>query len=403
MKQVDTDFYKRILSFGHKFKGYAGLEINAALAGMQLAHLEQEANGELPVVWTSPLVPSEILTSFGVGSVTPETVAAFLASAGKGGELLLGSEANFHNGDCCSFQRIAVMALINGLVPVPQAFVATVPICDDNPRMSDFLSQKYGREYFLIDVPATGDQATVDYAVAQLRDFILFLEKLTGQKLSPERLAAAIMESNRTRFHWRRANELRQSQPPVIYGVAPLRMTGGLLLQKLGSPELSAAMAGYENELSQRISARKFLSCRHRLLWLHLFPLFDNKFMQFIEVELGMMVVFEESSDVWWEEIDPVDPLPGLARRIVGAPMAGPVGHRIDSILKMIKDYDIDGVVNFSHVGCKSLTGGVGFLASAIKKAGIPFLELSGDCLDNRSPATAQWRSRLEAFKEILD
>jgi benzoyl-CoA reductase/2-hydroxyglutaryl-CoA dehydratase subunit BcrC/BadD/HgdB len=403
MNKVDIDFYKRLLIFGHKFKGYAGLEINAALAGMQLAHLEQEVRGELPVVWSSPLVPSEILTSFGVGSVTPETVAAFLASAGKGGELLLGSEANFHSGDCCSFQRIAVMALINGLVPVPQAFVATVPICDDNPRMSDFLSQKYGRKYFLLDVPATAGQATVDYVEAQLRDFILFLEKLTGQKFSPERLAAAIMESNRTRFHWRRANELRQSQPPVIYGVAPLRMTGGLLLQKLGSPELTEAMAGYENELSRRIRDKKFIPCRHRLLWLHLFPLFDNKFMQFIEVELGMVVVFEESSHLWWEEIDPTDPLPGLARRIVGAPLAGTVARRIDTVLRMINDYDIDGVVNFSHAGCKSLTGGVPFLASAMKKAGIPFLELSGDCLDNRSPATAQWRSRLEAFAEMLD
>jgi benzoyl-CoA reductase/2-hydroxyglutaryl-CoA dehydratase subunit BcrC/BadD/HgdB len=269
--------------------------------------------------------------------------------------------------------------------------------------MSDFLSQKYGRKYFLLDVPATAGQATVDYVEAQLRDFILFLEKLTGQKFSPERLAAAIMESNRTRFHWRRANELRQSQPPVIYGVAPLRMTGGLLLQKLGSPELTEAMAGYENELSRRIRDKKFIPCRHRLLWLHLFPLFDNKFMQFIEVELGMVVVFEESSHLWWEEIDPTDPLPGLARRIVGAPLAGTVARRIDTVLRMINDYDIDGVVNFSHAGCKSLTGGVPFLASAMKKAGIPFLELSGDCLDNRSPATAQWRSRLEAFAEMLD
>lgn len=402
MKKADIDFYKRILIFGHKFKGYAGLDINAALAGMQLAHLDQEISGELPVVWSSPLIPAEILHSFGVDSVTPETVAAFLASAGMGGELLLAAEANSLGNDCCSFQRIAVMALERGLVPIPRAFLATVPICDDNPRMSDFLSRKYGREYFLLDVPATDDAAALDYTVAQLRELILFLEKLTGKAFSQDRLSAAIIESNRSRLHWQRANKLRQTFPPVIYGVAPLRMTGGLLLQKLGSPELTGAMAGYESEISRKIQEKEFLPCHHRLLWLHLFPLFDNKFMQFVEVKLGMMVVFEESSNVWWDEIDPFDPLPGLARRILAAPMGGPVERRIDSILQMIRDYDIEGVVNFSHVGCKSLTGGVPFLASAIKKAGIPFLELSGDCLDNRSPASAQWRSRLEAFKEML-
>jgi benzoyl-CoA reductase/2-hydroxyglutaryl-CoA dehydratase subunit BcrC/BadD/HgdB len=70
--------------------------------------------------------------------------------------------------------------------------------------------------------------------------------------------------------------------------------------------------------------------------------------------------------------------------------------------LRLARSYRADGVVHFSHRGCKALTGGFPFVARALRAAGIPVLELSGDCVDDRSAAAAPWRSRLEAFAEML-
>ena len=228
------------------------------------------------------------------------------------------------------------------------------------------------------------------------------LEGIAGRPLEPARLAAAVRESNRARASWREANRLRREHPPVAYGSASLRLTGGPLLQKLGLPETAVALADYAGELRERIDARAFLPLRRRLLWLHLYPLYDGRFMRSVEEELGMVSVFEESSDVWWDELDPANPFPGFARRILGCPFAGPVARRAAAVLRLARDYRADGVVHFSHRGCKVLTGGFPFVAQALRAAGIPVLELSGDCADNRSPATAPWRARLEAFAEML-
>ncbi len=402
MSAREIDFYARALKLGSRIQGYAGLRVNAALADLQLAQLESELKGTTRVVWSSPLVPSELLAAFGLASVTPETVSAILSSTGQGGKLLECAEAGHLSGDCCSFQRGAVGALELGYTPVPEAFISTAPICDDNPKMADFLSQKYGRNYFLLDLPAGDDQDAQEYVVAQLGDLTTFLEELTGDRADPERLRQTVTESNHARRFWAEANRLRREQPPVIYGVAALRMAGGLLLQKLGLPGLTEALAAYAGEIAERIEARAFLPARHRLLWLHLFPLYDRGFMRFIEVDLGAVVVFEESSFIWWEEIDPRDPLPGLAKRMLACPLTGLVSRRVSAIREMVRDYRIDGVVNFSHQGCRALTGGAPFIAAALRENGIPFLDLSGDCLDNRSPSTASWRARIEAFVEML-
>lgn len=399
---MSTDVYRRALAIGTRLPGHGGLRVNAALLGIELEHLERERAGELPVVWSSPLVPAELLAALGIGSVKPEAVGAVLASVGQGGRLLERADAEPLSGDCCSFQRVAVAALAAGLVPVPQAFLATTPICDDSQVMGGYLGRKHGRPFVLIDVPAVASPAAERYVVGQLHELVGVLEKIAGRALEPARLAAAVRASNRARAHWLEANRLRREHPPVAYGSASLRLTGGPLLQKLGLPETTDALRDYAGEIQQRIATEAFLPVRRRLLWLHLYPLYDGRFMRYVEEELGLVVVFEESSDVWWGELDPHDPFPGFARRIMDCPFAGPVERRVEAVLRLARAYRADGVVHFSHRGCKALTGGFPFVARSLREAGIPVLELSGDCVDNRSPATAPWRSRLEAFAEML-
>jgi benzoyl-CoA reductase/2-hydroxyglutaryl-CoA dehydratase subunit BcrC/BadD/HgdB len=400
---VSIELYGRILDVGARFSGNAGLRINSVLAQVQRDCLRQEICGEKQSVWSSPLVPSEILTACDLISVTPETVSAILASAGGGGKLLDAADALTLSTDCCSFQRAAAAALESALVPLPQAFLSTTPICDDNPQLASYLANRHGRKHFLIDVPTPNGQDTLSYVISQLEDLIGFLEDLTGRPFRMERLAVAARESNLARTHWLAVNRIRRDHSPVMYGVGALRLAGGMLLQKFGLRALTHAMADYVLELEGRLAARAFVPCRKRLLWLHLFPLYDREFMGFLEQELGLVVVFEESSHLWWDVIDPADPLTGLARRILSNPLGSSVARRLEVIRKLITDYRVDGVVHFSHLGCKSLTSGVPFLARALRREGVPFLELSGDCIDNRSSPKAMWRTRLEAFAEILD
>lgn len=397
-----ADLYRRALALGARFPGPDALGVNAALAALQLDQADRQRAGA-QALWTSPLVPAELATALGLLCITPETVAAVLASAGRGSALLDRAGGALAAADCCSFQRVAAAALEAGAVPIPQAFVSCTTICDDNAQLAAWLAERHQRPSFLIDVPAGDDAAARAHVTRQLGAFIVFLEKLAGQPLDPHRLALAVEASNRARRGWLEVNRLRREQPPVMPGVAALRLAGGLVLQKLGQPELADALEGWGAELRGRIGAGAFLPLKRRLLWLHLFPLYDREFMRLVETELGLVVAFEESSHLWWDEIDPRDPLPGLAARICGAPLGGAARRRADTVLRLAREYRADGVVHFSHGGCRTLSGGAPLIGAALREAGVPFLELAGDCLDERSGAPALWRTRLEAFAELLE
>lgn len=398
-----ADLYRRALALGVRFPGPDALGVNAALIGLQLHQAGEEQAGRAGAIWTSPLVPAEIATALDLLCVTPETVAAVLASAGRGGDLLDRASRELPAADCCSFQRVAAAALEAGAVPLPRAFASCTTICDDNAQLAAWLAQRHQRPSYLIDVPAGDDAAARAHVTRQLEAFVPFLESLAGTRLDPQRLAAAIEASNRARRAWLEVNRIRLEHPPVMPGASALRLAGGLVLQKLGLPALADALAAWAAELEQRVCASAFLPLKKRLLWLHLFPLYDREFLRSVETGLGLVVAFEESSHVWWEQIDPLDPLPGLAARITGAPLGGPARRRAETVLRLARDYRAHGVVHFSHRGCRTLTGSAPFVAAALRTAGIPFLELAGDCLDNRSGAPELWRTRLEAFAEVLE
>jgi len=399
-----ADPFVRGLKLASLFPGKTNLRANRLLSAIQLRQHEEAVRGDAISFWTSPLVPSEILNAFGIHSTTPETLAAVLTSMGLGDELLDEADSVLHLSGTCSFQRCALGALNKGYAPLPQAFVAANTICDDTPLMCAYLGAKHKKEYFLIDVPQENSVEAVEYVASQLSALIEFCSDISGRKLSSEALCAAIRHSNNARRCWLRANLLRKTSPPLLYGVSSLRMAGGMLLQKFGLRDATDVLNEFVLELEEKINqSADPISCRRRILWLHLFPLFDREFMRYVEEALGLVVVFEESSHMWWEELDEQKPLKSLARKILSNPYLGGVERRCELISGFIKEYSIDGVVHFSHLGCRALSGGVSAIRDFMQEQGTPFLELSGDCNDNRNYSFEQYRTRLDAFCEIMD
>jgi benzoyl-CoA reductase/2-hydroxyglutaryl-CoA dehydratase subunit BcrC/BadD/HgdB len=113
-------------------------------------------------------------------------------------------------------------------------------------------------------------------------------------------------------------------------------------------------------------------------------------------------VVVEELNDIYWEAIDPDDPFPGIARRLISFPFNGAVERRLSHIKKLAQAYQIDGAINPCHWGCRQSTGARGLITRALKELGIPVINLEVDCGDSRNFAEGQMRTRLEAFMELL-
>jgi benzoyl-CoA reductase/2-hydroxyglutaryl-CoA dehydratase subunit BcrC/BadD/HgdB len=103
-----------------------------------------------------------------------------------------------------------------------------------------------------------------------------------------------------------------------------------------------------------------------------------------------------------WDPIDPDDPWEGLARRILSVPLRGSVEGRALRLVHLARTYRVDGAINPCNWGCRQGTGARGLIEESLKKAGVPVLNLEVDCVDQRSFAEGQLRTRLGAFLEML-
>jgi benzoyl-CoA reductase/2-hydroxyglutaryl-CoA dehydratase subunit BcrC/BadD/HgdB len=126
-----------------------------------------------------------------------------------------------------------------------------------------------------------------------------------------------------------------------------------------------------------------------------------NNILAYLE-EKGAKVVFEEFSHVYWEPMETHSPLEAIARRMLSHFAYGPIERRLQVIKTMAERFAVDGVVHFSHWGCRQNCGSVRIIRDYLRREGIPLLLLDGDCADNRNNAPGQVRTRIDGFLEML-
>jgi benzoyl-CoA reductase/2-hydroxyglutaryl-CoA dehydratase subunit BcrC/BadD/HgdB len=152
-----------------------------------------------------------------------------------------------------------------------------------------------------------------------------------------------------------------------------------------------------------------------KLLWLHLFPYYQNSLMKYVENELGCCIVFEEINYVprknqsiypntysMTRPLSEEQPFESMAEKLILTPIHGPIETRLQNLEDMLNRYSFDGAIHFSHIGCKPSTGDVRFIKDFLNKNGVPFLEIIGDNIDYRSTSYEQIKTRIEAFVEML-
>lgn len=112
--------------------------------------------------------------------------------------------------------------------------------------------------------------------------------------------------------------------------------------------------------------------------------------------------VFDDMNDVYWDALDPDDPYPGFARRMIGYPLGFSAEKRIALLKRQIREFRIDGVINPCNWGCRQLMAMRGLISERLKEIDVPVLNLEVDCVDSRNVAEGQAHTRLEAFLEML-
>ena len=357
------------------------------------------------VVWGNVFAPFEMLYGLGVVSCHPETLAALAAKIGFGGQAVTCAETCGYSSDICSFYRCAMGLTIDGLIPRPDMIVSASYLCDGAVKFFHNISKFYGCEYYLLDVPYHNTARARKYLASQLKELASLLAEKQGKPLDLDKLAEALRLSNEAREYNLKINELRCAVPCPLSGSDALSYILDMQFFSFGSEAGVRFFKTLYAELKAKVDSGQGAvnEEKYRLLWLHqIRPYYPNKIISHLE-EMGASVCFGEANHVYWEPLDVSHPFESLAAKIMANPGVGPLERRSNLALELAERYSVNGVIHFSHWGCRQSCGGEYVIRDLMRKKGMPMLILNGDGADSRNYSEEQTKMRLDAFLEMLE
>lgn len=263
---------------------------------------------------------------------------------------------------------------------------------------------------YVMDLPQMKREKDVQKWAEEIKDFKAVVEKETGNEVTAEKLAAAIKTVNDKRRALARLYDFRKNEKLPISG------KDCLLISQIAFYDDPARFAQMTNRLCDELEKRVaegvsvFAEGTKRIMLTGTPLAIPNwKLHNIIETSGGAVVCeemctgtryFERLVDETKETVD--EQIVALADRYMGINCAcfTPNTGRIDDIIRLAKEYKVDGVIDVNLKFC-SLYDTEGYaVENALKEAGIPVLGIETDYVDSDAE---QLRTRISAFLEMLN
>lgn len=280
--------------------------------------------------------------------------------------------------------------------------------CDGKKKAYEIL----GREVpmHVMDVPQMKREKDIVRWKEEIADFAAVVEQVTGNSITRDKLEEAIKIVNEKRKALARVYEARKSE------VAPISGRDALLMMQIAffdDPVRCAQMCNrLADELEQRIRDKNSVvpaGTKRILITGTPLAVPNWKLHQIVETS-GAIVVCEEMCtgtryfENLVEENLPTldDQFMALSRRYMKNNCAcfTPNRGRIDDIIRLCKEFKVDGVIDVNLKFCCLYDTEKFSVAEALREAGIPLLGLETDYADTDA---GQLRTRIGAFVEMLN
>lgn len=359
--------------------------------------------------------PHDIFTVMGVPVVTNQWWAAVVAAKRMSGAYLDGmAELGFHEGLC----RYCSMGLSTSLVdigdPAPwgglpkPAILCTRLTCDCTQRVFELWADATGAELVTLEAPGSNllpanwwelsrtkwlqlsEPHRLDLMVAQLRELIGTLERLSGARFDEAEMRMHLERVNRQEMLFDEARKAIAKAPKC-----PVRITEQI-------PNVMAAQwhrgtqwalehaERFRDEVLQRVEDG-VAACpleSKRLMWIGAGLWHDTAFYEAFEEKYGAVFVWSmylPFGPDWYIREGLEDPLKALASRIV---TMNEVLHNAPYapawLVREAKENRIDGAVLLMPKGCRPAASGTLLIARALEEAGVPTLIFDADMVDPR-------------------
>jgi len=366
------------------------------------------------VAWSTAVAPpSEILYTIGVQPLFPENYACVSTVMKATGNMFDTSEASGLSRDLCSYARCVMGSVLGCEAPLggmekPDVLISTKNVCITYLKWWQLMAHTLKCPLYVIDCPRITEDIEehhVKYVAEQLRNMALELEKITGRNLDEKSLREAVRLSDRAAELWRKVLEYRRSKP------CPMGVTdsSAAMFPMVASAGTMEAVEYYERllgEVSERvkdgvgaIENEKFRLLLSGIPFWHHLDLFN-----YLENTYGAVFVHELYTATWGiASLNPAKPFESLAFKMLYNPVNMPEAWLEKWVVKIIKDFNIDGMVLLSSRSCKATSiGNITVQRSLREKYGIPSVVLEADHTDDRAYSDAQAKAKLDIFMEIL-
>lgn len=280
--------------------------------------------------------------------------------------------------------------------------------CDGKKKAWEILAEDV--PVHVMDIPQMKRPKDIKAWGEEIKEFLTKVEKFTGNKVTPEKLAAAIKLINDKRRALARLYEFRKNENLPISG------KDVLIISQIAFYDDPARFTAMTNKLCDELDKRVenkvsvFDNGTKRIMLTGTPLAIPNwKLHHIVETSGGAVVVeemctgtryFENLVDETKTALD--DQISALADRYMSINCAcfTPNTGRIDDILRLAREYRVDGIIDVNLKFC-SLYDIEGYkVEKAIKESGIPILGIETDYTDQDAE---QLRTRVGAFIEMLD
>jgi len=254
-------------------------------------------------------------------------------------------------------------------------------------------------KYYLPHPMHVQSPQAVPYLIEELKEFKKAIEEWTSKEITNEDLKRGIEIMNKNRRLLQQVYELRKKPNPPLTGLEAMLMV--VSSQMTDKREHNKAL----EELLEKLPSRSLDEPGERLMILGSED-DDTEFIAMVE-DLGSRIVIDEhctGTRYFYEEVNTNgDALASIAERYVKrVPCPSkdwPERTRLDHIVKLAKEYDVQGAIVMQMKFCDPHELDTPAIKEALENdVGIPTIFLEFDV----TVPIGQFKTRIEAFLEIL-
>lgn len=378
--------------------------------------LSRYAEGAKPVAWVTSGAPVEILRPFDFYTIYPENHGALCGAQRLGPELCAIAEEHGYSRDLCSYARIDLGVSLSmktpvGRLPKPDLLFASNNICQTVVYWYKALSHYWKIPLVLFDTPYNFDEIQemdIHYMVRQFEEMIPVLEEVSGRPFDHNRFQEGIRIARDASLTWGEILATMKARPsPMTIFDAFVHLAPIVSLR--GLPVALDYYRTLLSELKERVvrGIGAVQNERKRLMWDNIAIWYKVRDFSNLFAERGMNFVTATYTNAWAEttpHMDEKNPLESMARAYSLVILNNNLNHRLTLMERLIKAFQVDGLVIHSARSCKPYSVGQYDLKRLLlERLGIPSVIIEADITDSRAYSEEQTRTRLEAFFEALE